>query len=381
MLSRRMFAAAGLGGMFAGAGLGTGRAVHGQTPAAKPVAPTMLVKRLEGRDEPIIDPGLPIIDAHHHLFDKGATRYLFPEYIDDVNAGHNIVASVYMEIKAFERNYGPAPERMLGEVEFANGMGAIGASGVYGPCRVAAGIVGEADLRSGDAIADVLDQAIARAPDRLRGLRQVLNDSPSPLPYRFMTNPPPRGLMRNPAFRRGLRHLAVRGLSFDAAVFHTQLPELAGLADDFPTTSFILNHAGMALAMEGGAAERARVFGIWRSNIRSIAKRPNISCKIGGFGLPFWGFGFNERVGPIGHRVLAETWRPYIETCVEAFGADRCMMESNYPPDARSCGFVPLWNALKLAVAGATSAEKTALFSGTAARVYRLRLPVADRTS
>jgi predicted TIM-barrel fold metal-dependent hydrolase len=88
--------------------------------------------------------------------------------------------------------------------------------------------------------------------------------------------------------------------------------------------------------------------------------------------MPMWGFGFETRETPIGHLDLADAWRPYVETGLEAFGADRCMMESNFPPDGLSCGFVPLWNALKHIVRNASADEKAALFHDTAARVYRL---------
>jgi predicted TIM-barrel fold metal-dependent hydrolase len=334
-------------------------------------------KRLEQRDEPILDPSLPIIDAHHHLFDRPALRYMFDEYLDDVRAGHNIVASVYVETEAFARKEGPALLRPLGEIEFANGMAAMGASGVYGNCRVAAAIVAFADLRAGDAIAGVLDQGLELAPGRLRGIRQLLIEHPSEAPYRFITNRPPRGILQDPGFRQGFRHLERRGLSFDAAVFHQQMPEIAALADDFPGTTIVLNHLGMAMAMDMDGASRAAVFEEWCTHLRGLARRPNVVCKIGGFGLPFWGFGFEQRRDPLGSSELAAAWRPYVETAVEAFGVERCMMESNYPPDARSCGFVPLWNALKRTVAGCSAGEKAALFHDVAARVYRLALPAA----
>jgi predicted TIM-barrel fold metal-dependent hydrolase len=69
---------------------------------------------------------------------------------------------------------------------------------------------------------------------------------------------------------------------------------------------------------------------------------------------------------------LAQTWQPYADAAIDAFGPARCMMESNYPPDGRAAGFVPLWNALKHMVRGASAAEKAVLFQRTAARVYGL---------
>jgi predicted TIM-barrel fold metal-dependent hydrolase len=326
-----------------------------------------------GRDEPILDPGIPIVDAHHHLLVRPGLRYLFDDYLADVRAGHRIVASLYVETGSFSRQDGPEIMRPLGEIEFANGAGAMGASGDFGDQRICAGIVGHADLRLGDEVGAYLDRARQLAPDRLRGIRQGANHHPGEAPYRYMPSRPPRGLLLDPGFRAGFRHLAPRGLSFDAGIFHHQLPELADLADAFPETAIIINHCGLAVGMEMDAQGHAGVFAEWRDAMREIARRPNVVCKVSGLGLPFWGFGFESRSDPIGHEELASTWKPYVETAVEAFGPDRCMMASDYPVDSLSCGFVPLWNALKHIVRSATPDEKAALFHGTAARVYRIQ--------
>ena len=327
-----------------------------------------------GRDEPILDPDLTIVDAQHHLFARPAIRYLFEDYLADVAAGHQIVASVYMEANSFRREHGPEILRPLGEIEFANGIGAIGASGAFGKTRICAGIVGYADLRFGDAIAAYFDQALQLAPERFRGIRQGANHHSSEAPYRYMPSRPPPGLLLDRQFRTGFSHLASRGLSFDAAVFHHQLPELADLADAFPATAIVINHCGLALGMELDAHGRASVFREWREAIREIARRANVLCKVGGLGLPFWGFGFENRSDAIGFQELAATWAPYVETVIECFGADRCMMVSDYPSDSHSAGFVPLWNALKHIVRSATISEKAALLRRTAARVYRIAL-------
>jgi predicted TIM-barrel fold metal-dependent hydrolase len=328
-----------------------------------------------GRDEPILEPDLPIIDSHHHLFLRPAIRYLFDDFLADVTAGHRVVASVYVEAHGMVRPDGPAMMRPLGEIEFANGAGAMAASGLFGDCRICAAIVGHADLRFGDDIGEYLDRALERAPERLRGIRQVTIEDPSEAAYKFVPVRPPSGVMQHPKFRSGFRQLARRGLSFDAAVFHPQLGEVAALAAAFPDTTIIVNHAGHALALGLDADGGARVFEEWRKRMVELARYPNVVCKVGGLGLPFWGFGFEERTDPIGYLELANAWRPYVETAIEAFGAERCMMESDYPPDSRSCGYVPLWNAFKHIVRAASSDEKAALFHRTAARVYRIELP------
>ncbi|MCO1367032.1 amidohydrolase family protein [Burkholderia multivorans] len=337
--------------------------------------PSLHRQLLVGRDEPILDPDLPIIDAHHHLYDRPPNRYMLDDYLADARAGHRIVASVYLETQAFARQTGPTLMRPIGEIEFANGIGAICASGEYGDCRVAAAIVGYADLRLGAPVAELLDRALTSAPDRFRGIRQVSIDDPTEAPYRFISHRPPRGVMQSPHFREGFAEVVKRGLSFDAAVFHHQLQDIIDLADAFPDAIIVLDHCGHPMAMDMSDTERADVYRQYHRAIAEVARRPNVHCKIGGLGMPFWGFRFEEREDPIGYEELAATWRPHVETCIGAFGAERCMMESNYPPDGRSGGFVPIWNALKHLTRTASPDEKAALFHGTAARVYRIDLP------
>ena len=332
-------------------------------------------RRLEGRDEKIVEPDLPIIDAHHHLYEKPGLRYMPEEYAEDAQAGHNIVASVLVEGGAFFRQSGPEVLRPLGEVEFANGVGAMADGGKYGGLRICAAIVGYADLRLGDSVGWLLDRAMAAAPDRFRGIRQITMDYPTDAPFRFfLSGRPPAGVMQDPNFDNGFSQLAQRGLVYDATGFHVQLPDLAALADRYPYTQIVLNNLGTAVALDMNAKEKQAVFAEWKAKLAEAAKRPNLLCKVSGLGMPFWGFDLHEQEGEISSAELAELWRPYVETAIEHFGADRCLAGSNYPPDSRSAGFVPLWNALKLTVAGCSSSEKHALFAGTAARVYRISL-------
>ena len=328
----------------------------------------------EGRDEPILESDIAIIDAHHHLFDRPHLRYMLDDYLGDVNAGHNIIGSVYIETQAFARHDGPQELRPVGEVEFANGVAAITKSGVYGSCRVAAAMVGFADMTLGDRVAATLDAALSIAPHRFRGVRQIALAHSNPATLRFLTHKPPPDLLKSPAFRSAFRELGPRGLSFDATVLHNQLPELAQVAKDFPDTTIVLDHLGLALADGPGPEGRAEAFKGWRANMQDLARNPNVFCKVGGLGTSYWGFGFNERSDAIGYQEAASAWKPYVETAIEAFGADRCMMESNYPNDGRSCGFVPLWNALKFIVKDYSADEKAALFRGTAQKVYRIEL-------
>ena len=130
----------------------------------------------------------------------------------------------------------------------------------------------------------------------------------------------------------------------------------------------------VAMGLEMNTQQREELFREWRESLRDTAKRPNVVCKIGGLGMPIWGFGFDERKDAVGYKELAKAWRPFVESAIELFGTNRCMMESNFPPDGRSCGYVPTWNALKHIVAASSDNEKADLFHRTAARVYRIDL-------
>lgn len=335
----------------------------------------MKTKRLDGRDELILDPDRVIVDSHHHLFDLPNNRYMLDDYIADVTAGHNVVASVYCETQAFSRTDGPEWMRPLGEVEFANGVAAMAASGVYGTCKVNAGIVGHANLIHGAKVGELLDRCMEAAPDRYRGIRHVTVEYPDDRTFRhIMTYKPPAGLLDRPEFALGLAEVEKRGLNYDAAIYDPSLPKLTALIDRFPDLTVVLDHMAMAVGMEMTPDEKAEVFRTWSANLKELAKRPNVQCKIGGLGMPIWGFGFDERDEAVGYQELAEAWRPFVETSIEAFGADRCMLESNFSPDGRSSGYVPLWNAYKHILRDHSEDEKTALFSGTATRVYRLNI-------
>ena len=329
-------------------------------------------KLKDGRDEEILEPDLPIIDSHHHLFDRPTMRYLMADYLEDAYAGHKIVASVYVETQAMARAAGPAWLRPVGEIEFANGVAAMSASGGYGPCRVAAAIVGYADLSQGEHLAEALDRSLAAAPERLRGIRQIAMAHPDESVLRFLTHKPHPALLSSPAFHEGMKQLESRGLCFETTVFHHQLADLGAVAAAHPDTTIVLSHMGLAIALGMDKNGRAQVFQDWRIALRELARHPNVVCKIGGLGTAYWEFGFNKSPTPTGYLELAAAWKPYVETAIEAFGADRCMMESDYPADGRSCGFVPLWNALKHIIKDHSASEKAALFHGTAARVFRI---------
>jgi L-fuconolactonase len=325
-----------------------------------------------------LEPDLPIIDPHHHFWDAPHRgQYFLPDLLADIGGGggHNIVSTVFIECQAMHRKAGPAEMAPVGEVEFVNGIAAMSASGNYGPCRVAEAIIGYADLRLGARVRDVLEAEIAAGNGRFRGIRQGASWDRDQSIGKFASRVVPPHLVRDPAFRQGFAQLAKLDLTFESWQYHPQLSDAIDLARTFPDTTIILDHVGGVLGIGPYAGRRPEVLAGWRNDIKELAKCPNVNVKLGGTGMTSFGFKFHERDVPPSSEELATAWRQYIEPCIEAFSVDRCMFESNFPPDKQSGGYTELWNAFKRITSGASAAEKTALYSGTAARVYRLVTP------
>lgn len=340
--------------------------------------------------ETILEPELPIIDPHHHLWDfepllgvipetphpfgsivRISPRYLFDELLADAQSGHNVVGTVFVQCGAFYRADGPTEMSPVGEVEYVNGTAARSASGLYGSFRACAGIVGHADLARGDGVAAVLEAEAAAGNGRFRGIRHIGAHDPDgrvlgPLAHA------PAGLYGNATFRAGFAHLGRLGLSFDAWVLEPQIGEVTDLARAFPETPIVLDHVGTPLGLGDYAGRLDERFCVWRDAIRELATCANVMVKLGGLAMPFPAFpglGTDTRASS---ETLAKLWRPYNETCIEAFGADRAMFESNFPVDKWGADYATLWNAFKRLASGASETEKRQLFAGSAARFYRL---------
>jgi len=329
--------------------------------------------------EAALEPALPIIDPHHHLYDSPATgsRYMLPDLLADLACGHRIVATVYVEAyHSMWRARGDEAMRPVGEIEFARGIGAVADSEVYGPCRVAASIVGFADLSLGDGVAPVLEAMIEAGGGRLRGIRQQAAYDPGPIGATIKHRAPAH-LLLDPAFQKGFAHLARHGLSFDGWVYHPQLDEWARLAARFPDTVMVLDHVGGVCGVPEYPGHR-QAFDEWRAGLKAVAACPNVRVKVGGMGMAVFGFGFEHGERPAASQVLARAWQPYIDTCLELFGPERCMFESNFPVDRQSCGYAELWNAFKIATASLSAGERRALFHDTAARTYHVTIAEAS---
>ena len=326
---------------------------------------------LKSGAEPALDPDLPILDPHHHLWDHPGTRYLLEDILADTGQGHNIRATVFVECASMYRASGPEPMRPVGETEFVNGIAAMSASGGYGETTVASGIVGFADLGLGAAVGDVLDAHQRRAPDRFRGIRHSAAYDSSDAIRNGHTNPPP-GMLMDPVFREGFAQLAKRDMSFDAWLYHPQLPDLIDLARSFPETTIILDHIGGVLGVGPYAGRADEIFAEWARSITELAQCQNVVVKLGGLGMKMAGRAWHKRPQPPSSTELAEVWEPYLMHCIDAFGPSRGMFESNFPVDRASCGYGVLWNALKRVAADFSVDEKSALFHDNAARIYRI---------
>jgi len=352
---------------------------------------------LPAPSEPIIEPELEIVDSHHHLWcfsdaevgsmEKDAAiatrglgqtlrcsgygRYLFDEFMADLQSGHNVRASVFVQAFSMYRATGPEELRSVGEVEFVNGVAAMGASGLFGDVRPCAGIVGGADLALGEAVEDVLLAHIQAGGGRYRGVRPGNHYDADPSILGGWGVP---HLLLDARFRTGVARLAPLGLLFEVMVLEPELPDVIDLAHAFPDTRIVLDHVGTPIGIGRYAGWREERFPIWHRNIRALSRCDNVVIKLSGLGTPFGGFDCFLADPPCTSAQLAEEWRPYIESCIEAFGAQRSMFASNFPPDASSASYPVLWNSFKRITADYSTDDKVALYSGTATRVYQLEI-------
>lgn len=321
--------------------------------------------------EPIIDPDIPIIDPHHHLWQRPDNRYLLDDILADINTGHNIVATVFEECHSMYRTSGPEEMRPVGETEFVAGVASMSDSGIYGSTRIAAGIVGFADLTLGDKVEPVLEAHIQASGGRFRGVRYSAGWDASPSIGNSGTATGPH-VLQQASLRAGLTRLTAMGLSFDAWLYHPQLADILELAHAFPTTNIIMCHVGGPLGYGPYNSKRDEIFTTWKASITELAKCQNVSIKLGGMINRLAAYNYRAQPGPISSAKLAGYWRPYMETCIELFGPDRCMFESNFPVEKMGIDWPTLWNAFKRIASGSSESEKLDLFSGTARRVYRL---------
>ena len=327
--------------------------------------------------EDVLAPEQPIIDCHHHLWVESESPYLLPEIAADVSDGHDVRSTVFVQAHYGYHNHLPAHLAPVGETEKVAAIArAAQANGC--PTIIAEAIVAYADLTTGDRVTDVLDAHTEAGGGRFRGVRHSVSRDEH-FPDGIVIRPAPAGLLAEPAYRQGLAIVQANGLSYDAMLYHSQLPELTAMARAYPDLPIVLDHVGCILGVGPYKGREDETFRSWRADMTDLSRCKNVFVKIGGFGMILCGARWHERETPPGSQELADAWRPYVETCIELFGAGRCMFESNFPVDKAMYSYRTLWNAFKRLAEGASATERHALFAGTAAKFYRIADPVGGR--
>ena len=332
-------------------------------------------------DEAPLMPDLEIVDPHHHLIKAPATdkaparEYVLADLAKDIaESGHRVLATVAIEGGTMYRADGLPELKSLGETEFMSAIAAESAKGQHGPARIAAAIVANVDLRLGDRITPVLEAHAAAANGRMRGIRSSSAWDEYPV-MGIALDPARKTLLEDPKAREGMKILARQNFVLDTWCFHHQIANVAAAARAVPELTVIMDHIGSPIGGVGPyVGKEKEIFAAWVPAIRAAAQVPNLAVKLGGLGMNFISPQLYKRQPPPTSQELATLWRPYFATCIEAFGANRCMFETNFPPDGGTASYGTLWNTFKRIAAETSDSERTALFSGTAKRVYRLKL-------
>ena len=323
--------------------------------------------------EETLEPEIAICDPHHHFWvhrpePADYQQYLLPDLAGDVNSGHNVHSTVFIEVRCEYRTDGPDEMKPVGEVEYVQTIADASASGSHGPTKAAAAIIGHADLKLGEGVRPVLEAMQAASPNRFRGVRHSVGWDES----RELANREIKGVLGTDGYRTGAKVLAGMGLILENSLYFHQASELADFARALPELTIVLNHIGGLVRVGPYANRDEYVLPEWRKGIELMAKAPNIVLKLGGVGQTRFAYGWDERETPVGSEELAETLGPLMNHCIEQFGPERCMFESNYPVDKISYSYNVLFNAFKRLSKGYSATDRANLFHGTAARVYNI---------
>ena len=323
--------------------------------------------------EETLEPDIPIFDTHHHFWVSRPEpihyqRYLLPELAADIGSGHNVRSTIFIEVRCEYRQDGPDEMKPVGEVEYIQTIANESATGKHGPTQAAAGIIGHADLKLGDGVRPVLEAMRAASPNRFRGVRHSVGWDESP----ELANRDIKGALSTEGYRAGAKVLAGMGLVLENSLYFHQLSELAEFARAVPDLTIVLNHIGGLLRVGPYANRDGEVLPEWRRGVEEVAKCPNIVMKLGGAGQLRYGYYWHDREQAIGSEELAEALGPLMGHCIQQFGPDRCMFESNFPVDKISYSYNVVYNAFKRLSRGYSASERAAMFHDTAARVYKI---------
>ncbi len=317
--------------------------------------------------EEALEPNLPIVDPHHHLWVRNGATYLVPELAADLASGHNVSSTVFAECHSMYRQDGPEELRSLGETEFVAGCAAMGASGAFGEARICEAMVGRVELTLGEQTRAIFEQHLERSGGRFRGVRYSTAWDAS---ERINNVAHRQHQLIEPEVKAAAGVMADMGLSLDCWLYHPQLGDVATLAAEHPGLTIVLNHTGVPILGGPYRDKRDEVFEDWKHGMADVAQHPNVYLKLGA--LPILRAADADRSLPPGSEEVAAAWKPWMDYCIETFGPTRCMFESNFPVQKLWSSYAVTWNAFKRIAAGATTDEKAHLFSGAARAAYRL---------
>lgn len=312
--------------------------------------------------EPVIEPELAIVDAHHHLTTGASSTYDIDRYRADIATGHRVAATVFVESGIFHR------QRDAGMPGAIDELRAVAGASKRDPvlCRA---LVGYADLTDEVGLGGAVDDLTAAAGGRLRGLRYcVASHADAALRGRIADRPP--DLLRNPGLPRALAVLAERGLLFETWLFFDQIDALCRLADSCRQTIIVVDHLGGPLQAGQYAGPGGRA--AWLAALGALASRANVRLKLSGLGMTALGADFRARDTPPTGADLARAWADRLLPAIGLLGAERCMFGSNFPVDKGQCSWRALWNGFKIATAHLAQPDREQLFSRTAIDTYRI---------
>ena len=329
---------------------------------------------LEQVSEEIIDPDREIIDPHHHLWrNRFGHDYLLPQLWKDTSSGHNVVKTLFMECRAFYDKDAPAHLAPLGETK---AITQIAEDSRADPNQATiAGIVGHADLTLAgtqpELLNEVLEQHIALGKGLFKGIRHAAAHDKRPEDLLIPGSAPPY-LHGKESFRKGIKMLAAKGLSYDTWHFHHQNLDFLDLARAVPECTMVLDHFGTPLGVGIYSSCKDEIFQEWKEEIAELAKCPNVYAKLGGLAMPDNGFRWHLKDKPPTSDEFVAAQKKYFLHTIQCFGPERCMFESNFPVDRLSINYHVLFNAFKKLVANFSENEKHAMFYGTAETVYNV---------
>ncbi len=335
-------------------------------PKKKPhVPPTDTDWLAQGVEAPLPVP-YEVVDSHIHLWDFSDPPYFGDSYGADARAA-GIAEAVYVECTMGYRETGPAAERPIGEVEFAQAE-----AQPSGGVRLGSAIVGWVDATLGDGVMPVLEGQIEAGAGRFRGvrIRAAWDDDPAAT---YGPGGTPPGFLGQKDCRAAIEALQRLGLSLDVYLFHTQLAEVAELARAMPQLAIVVNHCGAPIHVGRYGQRRAEVRQEWAAGISELAAFDNVFIKIGGFAITRIGLVAREGGAQApGSEALAAQFAPWAEHCLEAFGPERCMFGSNFPVDKAAMSLPNQVNAMKRLAGKLGPEEASAFMGGTARRFYRI---------